>query len=420
MPIDHELRKELNDELHGRAGMPVSVPATIIHLTYTIEHNDQDPVLAIIALCKAMKQKPPQPDALHFAMPVIGGHLRFERHGEFYRINLLRKSESPDDPFVGLPKNWIEELPGKRLVAIRTSLVQKQKNKAADSVAQKMFGHDDVAASVIGQGEATIWMDFRIGPDGFTQILVENTNMSPLRMGRALRRIHEIETYRMMALLALPVARKLLPEINDLEQRLARTVEAMAQGQGTYEDAALLEQLSTTSRDVESISSRSNYRFSASRAYSTLVSKRIAELNEERVKNHQRIGVFVDRRFSPAMATCQAVADRITSLTLRCERASNLLRTRVDIALEGQNQQLLTSMNNRAQQQLKLQETVEGLSIVAISYYLSGLIFKMFDGVLHELGPTRVNVINMTVIPIVALCVWLVMKRVKSRLNRKF
>jgi uncharacterized membrane-anchored protein len=345
--MDPELRNELNDELHGRAGMPVTAPASIIHLTFTLATDEPNPVSAIIELCKVTKVKPPQPESLHFTLPLSHGHLRFERHGEFYRINLLSKTGSSPDPLMGLPPKWLDQLPGERLVAINTTLVQKVKSKTIDSLATKMFGHDDVAASIIGQGEATIWMDFRIRADGFTRILVENANMSPLRMGRALRRIHEIETYRMMALLALPVARKLLPEISRLEHQLDRTIEAMTQGQGAEQDATLLERLSATSRDVESISSRSNYRFSASRAYSTLVSKRIAELNEERVKNHQRIGVFVDRRFSPAMATCQAVADRITSLAQRCERASNLLRTRVDIALEGQNQQLLSTMNER-------------------------------------------------------------------------
>ena len=44
------------------------------------------------------------------------------------------------------------------------------------------------------------------------------------------------------------------------------------------------------------------------------------------------------------------------------------------IALEAQNQDLLSSMNRRAKLQLRLQQTVEGLSVAAISYYVVGLL----------------------------------------------
>ena len=156
----------------------------------------------------------------------------------------------------------------------------------------------------------------------------------------------------MMALLAFPLARQLQLEIGPLERSLAETIDGMLSAKGPEEDARLLARLSAIARDVEEMSNRSSYRFAAARAYSSLVSKRIAELGEERVPNCQRLGVFLDRRFSPAMTTCSAVTERIAGLAARSERASNLLRTRVDIALEGQNQQLLRSMEQRAHQQL--------------------------------------------------------------------
>ena len=119
----------------------------------------------------------------------------------------------------------------------------------------------------------------------------------------------------------------------------------------------------------------------------------------------QRLGVFLDRRFSPAMATCQAVADRIKSLAERSERASNLLRTRVDIALEAQNQKLLKSMEKRGHQQLRLQQTVEGLSVAAISYYLIGILSKLIEG-LGAYARTDTKLVSLLIIPFVVLIVW--------------
>lgn len=148
------------------------------------------------------------------------------------------------------------------------------------------------------------------------------------------------------------------------------------------------------------------------------MAKRVAELGEMRVMSAQRLGVYLDRRFSPAMATCNAVAERIASLAQRCERASNLLRTRVDIALEGQNQQLLRSMETRARQQLMLQETVEGLSVVAISYYVIGIVAKLIDGLAAYAPGIDSKFLSLLSIPAVVVLVWLAVRRLRNRVHR--
>ena len=144
-----------------------------------------------------------------------------------------------------------------------------------------------------------MWTDFRIGPDGYTRMLVHDHGLSPLRLGRVVRRIHEIETYRMMALLALPLARKVQAELAGLERAVSKVTADMLSARESHEDEELLGELSRIARDVEEVSSRTSYRFAASRAYAALVDKRIAELGEEKVMSFQRIGVFLDRRFSP-------------------------------------------------------------------------------------------------------------------------
>ena len=419
---DHELRQTLNDELHGRPGLPVLAPARITHLAFTLTETDPDPLSFVKVLCDALGVKSPPGQVHHHAVILDKGLVKYERHGEFYRISITAnetvKGRAHDTEAISnLPLGWVDNLPGKRLVAIHTQVLSKSTQSPTDVLLRKIFGHDEIACSYVNQKNASVWTDFRIGADGFTRMLVHDHGLSPMRMGRLTRRLHEIETYRMMALLAFPLARQLQKELGPLEKALSQTIASMVATQSANEDETLLQSLSGVTRDVEDISNRSSFRFAASRAYAALVAKRITELGEERVLNHQRLGVFLDRRFSPAMTTCTAVAERIASLAARGERASNLLRTRVDIALEGQNQKLLRSMETRARQQLMLQETVEGLSVVAISYYLISIVTKLIDGLAGYMGGFDSKLIDLLAIPVVLVAVWLAVRRVRKRLR---
>jgi uncharacterized membrane-anchored protein len=416
---DHELRLALNDEIHGRPGLAVVAPARITHLAFTLTPGDGDPLIQVAKLCDAFGVRPPLDGAPHHAAELSSTMFKYERHGEFYRISITaQNTRNKKEAIALLPLGWIDELPGKRLVAIHTEIMSRDMKTPTPQVLKKYFGHDDLAGSHVSHGRATIWTDFKIGKEGYTRMLVHDHGLTPLSLGRATRRIHEIETYRMMALLAFPVAQGLQKHLGPLEKSLAQTIEGMLSAQNVEDDAALLKSLSTTARDVEEMSSSSSFRFAAARAYSALVAKRIAELGEERVPNCQRIGVFLDRRFSPAMNTCLAVADRIADLAKRSERASNLLRTRVDIALEGQNQQLLRSMESRARQQLMLQETVEGISVVAISYYLIGIVSKFVGSFGQQFGTPDFKVADWILVPLVVLAVWLGIRHIKNRIRK--
>ena len=412
---DHPLRQTLNDELHGRPGLPVKAPSRITHLALTIAPGDPDPLAHVTMLCDAMGVKQPASDAAHHGVEIDRGIFKYERHGEFYRISVTAEGNGTANEAIStLPLGWVDGLPGQRLVAIHTHILAKSAKPPSEAALRKLFGHDDMASSKVSQGKATVWTDFRIGDDGFTRMLIHDHGLSPMRLGRVTRRLHEIETYRMMALLAFPLAKELQGHLGVPEEALARVIDTMAEARGAEEDAFLLSKLSAIAREVEHLSSRSSFRFAAARAYTGLVNKRVSELGEERVLNHQRLGIFLERRFSPAMTTCNAVAERIAGLAARTERASNLLRTRVDIALEGQNQQLLRSMEQRTRQQLMLQETVEGFSVVAISYYLIQIVAKLLEGI-PEIDGKLANWIS---VPVIIAAVWYGVRRVRRRVRR--
>jgi len=106
------------------------------------------------------------------------------------------------------------------------------------------------------------------------------------------------------------------------------------------------------------------------------------------------------------MNTCEAIARRQEELSARVARNSQLLRTRVDIELERQNQELLGQMNRRAKLQLHLQEAVEGLSVVVLTYYGSQLVQYLAKGT-KDLHHLNTDLITAASIPIIAgLVAW--------------
>jgi len=237
------------------------------------------------------------------------------------------------------------------------------------------------------------------------------------QVGRLVQRLAEIETYRMMALLALPIARDRLGQIDALDASLGEVMGRMADDPSGAGDAGLLLVLTELAGRVEALSARAN-RFSAAQAYDQLVLARIQELREARIEGVPTIGEFMERRLSPAMDTCRSVQQRQTDLAERIARAIDLLRTRVNLMQERQVTELLGGMNRTAATQLKLQHAVEGLSVVAISYYAVSLFSHVLEA-LHEAGlHFNAKVVEALAIPAVLGLTFLMIRGVRRRLAR--
>jgi uncharacterized membrane-anchored protein len=187
---------------------------------------------------------------------------------------------------------------------------------------------------------------------------------------------------------------------------------------GLDDERRLLDRLGALAARIEQLRSDTNFRFSAARAYYELVLSRLEELREAEEPGLQTFGEFLPRRLTPAWRTCEAVARQLDDLAQRIDRASDLLRARVELTLEAQNQDLLQSMNQRGQLQLQLQQAVEGLSVVAISYYLVGLV-KYSAGSLEEMGLLQhpALVVGLSV-PVCVLLVWRGVHKLRKGLLR--
>lgn len=377
LPENHPQRFVLANEIHARPYEALETPERVSYLAVLVEAADREKEFAhVVALCERYGVHPPPPETIHFTAVLGPFRLKWERHTEFSSYTFFVRGRSPKpfaEPASGfVPAEWLASIPGRTMVAAHAKLLPAEGGPPAAQTLAEHFAGNVVAGAEIGEGVGLAFTDFRVHEDGFSRFVVYDRSFTPRQAGRMLQRLFEIETYRTMALLALPIARRASARLAANEQALATLTETISKQSGS--DEALLDQLTRLAAEVESALATSQYRFGASRAYYELVNSRIVELRERRIPGLQTIEEFMARRLAPAMATCESVARRLFELSERIARTSNLLSTRVDIVREKQNHALLESMNRRARLQLRLQETVEGLSVAAITYYLVGLV----------------------------------------------
>lgn len=419
---NHPLRDVLTNEVHARPVAALRAPERASHIAIlTGEASAARDHEHLVRLCRRYGVTPPQAGINHFSQDCGPFRAKWERHTEFATYTFFEHAAA--EPFAEpvvehVARDWLEALPGELLVAVHVVLLPRDAPRPDAAALSRHFVADSLVGSRVAGGAATVYTDYRIHADGFGRILIHDHGLGDRQAGRLVQRLVEIETYRMMALLALPLARRAAPEIARIERELGTAMDAMAAAAGGGDDRALLDRLMRLAADIESLSAASSYRFGAARAYHALIERRIDELREERIEGQQTIAEFMDRRLRPAMHTCQSVAERQESLSQRVARASQLLRTRVDVALEGQNRDLLQSMDRRARLQLLLQETVEGLSVVAITYYVLGLLSYAAKAAKPLHLPFDVEGVPGLALPVALALVWWGVHRVRRRLLR--
>jgi len=422
-PPDHPERITLADEVHARPPEPLLTPARASYVAVLVdpEAREQE-VRHLAALCRRFDVPGPPPQASHFRATLGPLRLKWERHGEFsgYTMSLATEEVAVFESTAAeqLPAGWLSGIPGRTVAAVHAEVTAAPSSPAAavpDAAAlAARFGAHAVVASEIAEGAAQVFTDFRLHDDGCSRVWLINRSLTQAQTGRTLQRLFEIEAYRVMALLALPIARRQAPRIAAIETSLASLTDTMA-GEG-IDDEALLHELMRLATEVESGIAASQFRFGACEAYHGLVLRRIAELREARLPGLQTIDEFMSRRLAPAAATCANAAQRLRGLAERIGQTSALLATRVGIARERQNQSLLASMDRRAKLQLRLQQTVEGLSVAAIVYYMAGLVgylAKAARGAGLRVDPDIAVGVS---IPLVAALMLWSMRRMRRRL----
>jgi uncharacterized membrane-anchored protein len=417
---EHPLRRTLADEVHARPASALETPSRASYVAVMIDASSRGSEVAhFAALCEAFgHEEPPGEDAIHFHARFDGLDVIWERHGEFSDYTFVMAGTSPtpfgEPAIVGLPAGWLAGIPGQTIVAAHAMLTAAATTTADARFLAACFEDNPIVGSAVGDGAACVYTDFLIHADGFSRFVVVDTSLTARQAGRTVNRLFEIEAYRTMALLAFPIARRLGGWIATVEKALSSVTADIAGGSG--DDEALLQNLTRLAAEVETELTASQFRFGACRAYAEIVTARIDELRECRLSGIQPIGEFMARRFTPAVATCATTARRLHGLSERVARASALLSTRVDIATERQNQALLASLDRRAKIQLRLQQTVEGLSVAAIVYYAAGLVGYVAKALAYAGLAIRPDLVIGASIPVLVGLVLLATRRARRRI----
>ncbi len=404
----HELRRQVVSEMHLRRWPMLSVPGHVRQWVLIVDPEDRDAEAAILdERCPAVASLPRPPHRYGYVVP--GVHFAWERHSEGSSIALFADGETKAlDEAVA----WVEQLPGR--VVRATSLRLVQDDAAAEALLPEMQFDPSETISCLLAGKARMWADFRLKDDGFGHIVVAANGLNLADFTRLVQRLQDLGNYRNKALLGLPVAQEAWPKLDEAEQRLTDLANRVAGAEET--DDVLMGELSALSLDLTAITTAMGYRMSATSAYGQLVRERLEELRVTPIEGYASLVAFTQRRFLPALRTCTSVTERERQLSERAGRLTSLLRARIETRIENQNAKLLRSMDRSSRMQLRLQQLVEGLSVVALSYYLIGLLGYALKGSAHVWpGLDAELVLGLLVVPVVAL-VWLGVHTAKKKL----
>lgn len=421
---EHPLRYQLANELHARPFPSMKAPGRAAYLALKPAERaaarDRDADRAhLIALLDRFGAQHPQPGATHY-FGQIGKHfLKWESHTEFVTYTILGEgvAERPFDAatFGLFPEDWLAAAPGTR---VTSALIRVEVAEGDEGIIDKVadwFVPESLAISRVLEDELVVASDFRIDHGGHMRFAIfARPQTGARRIGRVLQRLCEIETYKAMSMLGLAKARDLSGRLGALDRRLTDLVEGM-QDDAT-KPAETLHALLAVSAELESVAARASFRFGATGAYETIVNQRIEILREDRFQGRQTFAEFMMRRFDPAMRTVKSTEYRLQALTDRAVRASDLLRTRVDVERSAENKALLEAMNQRAELQLRLQQTVEGLSVVAISYYALNLCIYLLTPLAKAVHLDKGWLAAGLTLPVVA-AVWWMVRQIRKKLH---
>lgn len=418
---EHPERRRLDAEFHARPPIPLNGPTFISHLvflhdsaSYTgdLEHLDRFNADASWEVFEST-------DSYRWYQRGAVC-MRYELHTEFSSYTFFQplphNAAGRESALDELPDNWIASIPGQLLVATNIELQSAQVLPPQQRIAEVSTPGNQTVVTRVVDGKGWIFTDFKI-VDGASSFLLIDDGLTPRQAGRTVQRLWEIETYRVTALLGLPVAKAITIRLRGAEEQLADMMDHICSSRSSDEECAVLDELIQLAAEVEHSVARTTFRFSATRAYEAIVMQRISELREQRVEGFPTLFELMQRRLLPPVNTCAAMARRQDDLSARVARNSQLLRTRIDLALKRQNQLVLTQMNHRARLQLLLQETVEGLSVIAITYYGCQLVRYITEGASKIWGGVSPEYATAISIPVIAVGVALSLRRMRKHLE---
>lgn len=415
---DHDLRKQAVGEMHLRRWPMLEVPSVIVQWVLIVADDERETELAAID-ARAKADHPSANPAYRAGNLGEGIKFVWEKHSEGTSLTLFASNAGPET-FLDTASNaalqgaldWAHSLPGE-IVRCTRILVVESDAQVEEVLPSLGLVPAELVSCRVGD-DIRMWSDFRIKGDGFGRLLVAANGAEPAETTRQVQRLQELGNYRNRALLGLPVARECWPKLDEAEARLRDLAARIGNRDET--DDQLMDTLSKLSLELAAIETSISFRMDATKAYAQLVKDRLAQVDPQPIDGFASLADFTQRRFFPAMNTCEATTARVRQLALRAAQLASLLRARIETRIENQNARLLHSMEQSTRMQVRLQQLVEGFSVVALSYYLIGLVGYLLGGLpLAQYGLEKKWVLAALVVPVVA-GIWIGMRVLRKRL----
>jgi len=415
----HPLRDLLDKELQQRTFPALTAPCRLCQFMLTVSPASRGSELSFMQQL-ARQQGSHFNEADHdINLPLFGGMLRFEKHGEFSSYVFIQPGNEKqlfDDPLDFLPsKDWLDTIPGQIFRVVQLSVITPAQLDAAGNI-DTLFNPDNCISSLLAGQKARIWTDFQKHAEGAGRMLLLDQGLSPAALGRLVQQLFDLGNYRKLSLLGWPLSRQALAKLNVLEQQLSDITQRIEYQRN--DDEHLLNEITTMAAQTEHLIADTSSRLQATAAYYQLTLDRIKSLNETPIEGLLSLQDFTERRLTPAFRTSDSVVFRQNALSGRLGRSTELLRTRINLKLEQQNQQLLASMDRRAKLQLNMQQIVEGLSLVAISYYAVQLGDKAITALGYWLPGLNSALWQSISLPVIVLSVGLLLFWLNRQLHR--
>lgn len=409
---DHPARAAVLGEVHARPVEFVPSPARIRRVALLLPRSPEAVTAAhrrFAEWCGTAGIAVPDPGTRQHVFDVGSRHVTWELHTEFVTLTWAST--------LGDWENWPEGIglqsfgPAQLIACMRIDLIDSA------TVPERIlvgFNPASLCASSIEGGQAQVATDFVADADSFTRFELAGGNVLPLRRAILVRRLLEIETYRTLALLGLPLAREISPALTGSEADLAAAIASLTNASNLVEARESLATLHGLAVRSGQLVEQTSYRFAASHAYGDILRRRLRSLGEEALSGASTLERYLGNRIDPALATCLAVEKRELALSEKLERATELLDTRISLEIQTQNKAVLDTIAATSESQFRLQATVEGLSTIAISYYLLGILTYVFAAV-GEFAHISKTMVTAIAAPIILFIVWLAIRAIRRR-----
>lgn len=381
--------QRVHRELHERPPLDIQIPAHIHYCAYLLGDDQQQRTAAAKLIRRLFVDLNIRESAKQIGNRCASGEktyangdilrVTWELHSEFCSYSFTHMSPQKDTLRFG-PLSLPEPLPPldvqwERFLAI--DLLVAEGSEMTESERQGPFSNLRLYGSQMHGGSGQAWTAFGLDDHEWGHYMVKAGDLNPIQLGRHLKRIFDMEVYYHLTLMPLDEFRQRSVELRELEKAFTRETGEMFDAlveASPEEERQWLALLTELSAQVTRLKEAMRFRIGAAVSYHRLFQRQLNNMEAGRAQaGTQSLGSFLIGRTDPAIRGYTNFNERLDSLSRGLDRASNMLGTRVELSVQKQNLDLLQSMARQGKQQLMLQRTVEGLSIIVLSYYLTGL-----------------------------------------------